>query len=74
MSASSAFGRAMSTKQQLYYSQLSLALHTVDADELDIEYMAIEVETKYGLFSPIEGTHFYASFGHLNGYSSNYCR
>ena len=31
-----------------------------------------ELELSYSPYPPVEGTHFYANFGHLNGYSSNY--
>ena len=31
-----------------------------------------ELEARYAAYPHLPGTHFYANFGHLNGYSSNY--
>ena len=32
----------------------------------------LELQEKFAPFPYVEDTHFYANFGHLNGYSSNY--
>jgi thimet oligopeptidase len=34
--------------------------------------MVPALEDKYGMFSHVPGTHMYASFGHLEGYSAMY--
>lgn len=69
------FGRGMAVQRQLFYAYLSLLLHK-DAEIIlkkgDLDAAEAEVAKKYSPFSYPAGTHGYASFGHLNGYSSNY--
>ena len=66
------FGKGVHTRHQVFYAQLSLALHTADPATLDITRTLIELQRKYSPFPYVEGTHFFASFGHLNGYSAMY--
>ena len=47
-----------------YYSQ--------DPDTLDLEKTMIALENQYAPYPFVDGTHFYANFGHLYGYSSDY--
>jgi thimet oligopeptidase len=39
---------------------------------VDVDAIANADAVKYTLFTPLAGTHMYASFGHLAGYSSAY--
>jgi thimet oligopeptidase len=66
------FGKGAHTRHQVFYAQLSLLLHSKDPAELDITRTMIELQVRYSPFPYVEGTHFFASFGHLNGYSAMY--
>ena len=39
---------------------------------MDLDATAIADQKHYTMFTPLPGTHLYASFGHLGGYSSAY--
>lgn len=72
MKGASAFGRADSMRQQIYYTTISLDLHDHDPAEIDLDRT---IRDLYGRLLPwtwLEGNRMYASFGHLTGYSSNY--
>jgi len=66
------FGKGAHTRHQVFYAQLSLLLHSRNPAELDITRTMIELQSRYSPFPYVEGTHFFASFGHLNGYSAMY--
>ena len=67
------FGKGSSARQQMVYAGLSLRLHVEpEPASLDTSKVLREVQTKYGMFPYVDGTHFQASFGHLNGYSAMY--
>ncbi len=66
------FGKGAHTRQQVFYAQLSLALHTRPPAEVDITRTMVELQKKYTPFPYVEGTHFLACFGHLIGYSAMY--
>jgi thimet oligopeptidase len=66
------FGKGVHTRHQVFYAQLSLVLHTADPATLDITRTLVELQKRYSPFPYVEGTHFFASFGHLNGYSAMY--
>lgn len=72
MIASRDFGRAMWTKHQLFYSALSLDIYNQDPTLMDLDHVMEKVQSTYSPFGYVEDTYFYASFGHLNGYSSIY--
>ena len=38
----------------------------------DITATMLELQAEYDVYGSVPGTHFYASFGHLQGYSSGY--
>jgi thimet oligopeptidase len=71
MNRASAFGRGRWVQQQLVYSNLSLDLHDRAPKGLDLDALQ---RAEFGRFSPYTylDNHFYASFTHLTGYSSNY--
>ncbi|MEC8633498.1 MAG: M3 family metallopeptidase [Pseudomonadota bacterium] len=66
------FGRATGTATQIYYANLSLNFYNRDPESFDLDELMKELETRYAAYPHLPGTHFYANFGHLNGYSSNY--
>lgn len=72
MIAARDFGRGMWTKHQLFYAALSLGLYNTDPAKLDLNKVMEEIQSSYSPFGYVDDTYFYASFGHLNGYSSIY--
>ena len=54
----------------MFYAALSYHLHRDVPD--DLTAASRELQRRYDLFAPLEGTHFHASFGHLGGYTSAY--
>jgi thimet oligopeptidase len=70
MRAAKEFGRGIDVRRQMFYAALSYGLHAEGPE--DITAMARDLQARYDLWEPIEGTHMYASFGHLVGYSSAY--
>jgi thimet oligopeptidase len=72
MNQASAFGRAGWVQGQLFYSTYSLDLHDRPPDTIDLDAI---LRTDYARFYPypfVDGNRFYAGFGHLMGYTSNY--
>lgn len=72
LKAADEFGKGLQAKHQMFYAALSLAVHTLDPQQLDLDELMDELQSRYSNFPRQNDTHFYASFGHLNGYSSNY--
>ncbi len=66
------FGKAMWTKHQLFYAALSLGFYNQNPSTLDLDKKMAEIQANYSPFGYVDETYFYASFGHLNGYSSLY--
>jgi thimet oligopeptidase len=72
MRAGRDFGRGLWTKHQLFYAATSLNLYNKNPAEIDVDKLTAKIQSTYSPFGYVEGTHFYASFGHLNGYSAIY--
>jgi thimet oligopeptidase len=72
MNRASAFGRGSWVRAQLSYSQLSLDLHDRDASSIDPDGVVREDFVRYRMETWVEGNRMYASFGHLQNYTSNY--
>ena len=72
MTAARDFGLGMGTRRQLSFAALSLALYNGDPADIDVDELNERVVTEFTAFEPMEGTHFYTAFGHLNGYSAIY--
>jgi thimet oligopeptidase len=70
MRAAAEFGKGFLARTQMFYAALSYKLH-LEVPE-DITTRLFEIYSEYSLVAPIEGTHFHAGFGHLEGYSSAY--
>jgi thimet oligopeptidase len=54
----------------MFYAALSYRLHLGAVD--DIDGLVRQQQATYDLFAYVEGTHFQASFGHLESYTSAY--
>jgi thimet oligopeptidase len=72
MKLAGAFGRADSMRAQLYYTTLSLDLHDQDPAGIDLDATTRRLYKSLQSWTWLEGNRMYASFGHLNSYSSNY--
>jgi thimet oligopeptidase len=70
MRSANDFGRAFQARTQLFFASVSYRLHLGPVD--DIDALIRRLETEYDLFAHVEGTHFHASFGHLEMYTSAY--
>jgi thimet oligopeptidase len=72
MVAARDFGLGMGTRGQLSYAALSMSMYDRDPAEIDFDALNGEITREYTKFEPLEGTHGWAAFGHLNGYSAIY--
>ena len=70
MRSAKGFGRAYQARTQLFFASVSYRLHLGPVEDIDALIRRLEAE--YDLFAHVEGTHFQASFGHLEGYTSAY--
>jgi thimet oligopeptidase len=70
MRAADEFGKGLLVRTQMFYAALSYKLHVEVPDDLTAR--VFELYPEYSLVTPLEGTHFHAGFGHLEGYSSAY--
>jgi thimet oligopeptidase len=70
MRAAKEFGKGYFARTQMFYAALSYQLHLHRPD--DITATVRELQARYDLFDYLDGTHFHASFGHLEGYTSAY--
>jgi thimet oligopeptidase len=66
------FGIGMATRAQLWYAAFSLSIYSRDPEEIDFDKLYDEISMEFTRFDPIEDTHGWAAFGHLNGYSAIY--
>ena len=72
MNRSRHFGEASGIAGQLFYANLSLNYYNREPGSFELLPLLQELQARYSPLPYVEGTHFYNSFGHLNGYSSNY--
>jgi thimet oligopeptidase len=70
MRAADDFGKGYQARQQMFYAAMSYWFHTDRPDDLTEAMRALQA--RYSPYPWIEGTHMFASFGHLGGYSSAY--
>jgi thimet oligopeptidase len=66
------FGLGIGTRRQLSYAALSLSMYNRDPAEIDFDSLSNEITREFTRFEPLEGTHTWSAFGHLNGYSAIY--
>lgn len=70
MRAADDFGKGYQARQQMFYAAISYWFHKEQPDDLTKRLQ--ELQAAYSPYPYIEGTHFFANFGHLGGYSSAY--
>jgi thimet oligopeptidase len=70
MRAANEFGKGLYARTQMFYAALSYWLHQDVPD--DITATMRELQARYDVFSYVPDTHFFTSFGHLEGYGSGY--
>ncbi|MDO9456243.1 M3 family metallopeptidase [Nocardioides sp.] len=70
MRASDDFGKGAGARTQMFYASMSYWFHV--ERPADLTTRMIELQEKYSAWPYLEGSHMYASFGHLGGYSSAY--
>jgi thimet oligopeptidase len=71
MNRASAFGRGKWIQGQLFYTNLSLDVHDHPPAQLDLDALQRADFTRFSPYTYLDN-HFFASFTHLTGYSSNY--
>jgi thimet oligopeptidase len=71
MNAGRRVGEAVNWKQQLAYSAVSLNFYNRRPD-FDLATLYDEMMTRHAPYPPVPGTHAYASFTHIDGYSAIY--
>lgn len=72
MNRASAFGRGNWVRAQLFYTRFSLDLHDRPPAAIDLDALMRAGYTAALPYTWVDGNRLYASFTHLNGYSSNY--
>jgi thimet oligopeptidase len=72
MNRASAFGRGIWVDRQNAHSAISYDIYKVKPEEVDLDKVTNDDSARYTLFTFPAGTHTWASFGHLGGYSSAY--
>jgi thimet oligopeptidase len=70
MRAADEFGKGFLARTQMFYAAVSYRFHLEVPDDLTARLF--ELYPQYSLVAPLEGTHFHAGFGHLDGYTSAY--
>ena len=69
---SAEFGKGTHVMRQVFYTAMSFFLHAQDPTKLDLDKATADIGKKYSPYPEVPGTHLYAGFGHLEGYSSMY--
>jgi thimet oligopeptidase len=72
MNRASAFGRGSWVSQQNTYTAISYDIYKGKPQDVDLVAVTTGNTKRYSHTVPSPGTHLYASFGHLAGYSSAY--
>jgi thimet oligopeptidase len=70
MRAGNDFGKGYLARTQMFFASVSYRLHLGPGS--DIDDLVRQLQKRYDLFEAVDGTHFHASFGHLEGYTSAY--
>lgn len=64
------YGKGIYARVQMFYAAMSYWFHT--DRPADLTAAMRELQARYSPFPYVEGTHMFASFGHLGGYTSAY--
>jgi thimet oligopeptidase len=64
------FGKGYHARTQMFYAALSYHVHRRVPE--DTTALVRELQARYDMFGYVPDTHFHASFGHLEGYTSGY--
>jgi thimet oligopeptidase len=72
MTRADAYGRASGQQRQLMYTAVSVDFHTLTPATLDFDAVYRRDFERFNSSAFVPGDHFWASFTHLNSYSSNY--
>lgn len=72
MKTADEFGKGVAVMRQVFFAAYSFFLHRQDPKALDIDAFTSEMYKSFSPYAAIQGSHFYASFEHLVGYSSSY--
>ena len=72
MRRASEFGKALGVRRQMVYAKMSLSAYDRAPEKVDFDTLNRELVARYLPYPHVDGTHFYTSFGHLNGYSAVY--
>ena len=70
MRAAEDFGKGIQARQQMFYAAMSYRFHAERPGDLTARM--VELQERYAPTAWIEGTHMFANFGHLGGYTSAY--
>lgn len=70
MRAAEDFGKGAQARNQMFYAAMSYWFHADRPEDLTASMRALQ--ERYSPFGYVAGTHMFASFGHLGGYSSAY--
>ena len=67
------FAKGLTTRSQMFYAALSYWFHEQPpVDGPGLSALAADLQARYSMIEPVPGTHMYAGFGHLAGYTSGY--
>ena len=72
MNRASAFGRGAWVSRQNDYTAISYDVYKDKPENVNLDAITANAERQYTYLTPLPGTHMWASFGHLGGYSSAY--
>lgn len=72
MNASRYFSKGLWAKNQMFYAATSLNYYNRDPASFELQPMMVKMQGKYSPWDYVDDTHFFASFGHLDGYSAMY--
>ncbi len=72
MRKSEEFGKGVHVMRQMFYASLSLRYHDRNPDGFDLLQVVKQNQETFSPYPYEEGTYVYASFGHLEGYTSRY--
>jgi thimet oligopeptidase len=72
MRRADAFGRAMATGTQVFYSAVSLNIYNKPPDQVVTDRVVADLEPRFSPVPPMPDSHMQTSFGHLDGYSAYY--